>query len=113
MKEYEVLNRLSHPNIIKPITCFETSQEFVLILPLMKCSLDEYLEERNEQLSEIEVIKIIKMIVEGVDHVHRQQMMHCDLKLENILVNYDSSNMDITKLVIIDFGISKDLSNEK
>ena len=72
MKEYEVLNKLSHQNIIKPITCFETSQEFVLVLPLMNCSLDEYLEMRDEPLSEFEVIKMIKMIVEGVDYAHKQ-----------------------------------------
>ena len=49
------------------------------------------------------------MIAEGVHHCHNNRIIHCDLKLENILVNYDEDSMEVTELCISDFGLySKD-----
>ena len=33
-------------------------------------------------------------------------VMHCDLKLDNILVNYDEATLKITEICISDFGLS-------
>ena len=35
--------------------------------------------------------------------------MHCDLKLENILLNYDDSDMRIIEFHIADLGLALDL----
>ena len=36
--------------------------------------------------------------------------MHCDIKLENILVNYDADSKEITEIRLADFGLAVDLT---
>ena len=63
---------------------------------------------RKTPLSEDEVRSIFQMIVKGVDACHQKGIMHCDLKLDNILLNVDSSNK-ISDLCIADFGLSSEI----
>ena len=46
------------------------------------------------------------MIVEGIAYIHSMKIVHFDLKLDNILVNFDSQGT-ITDLRISDFGLSR------
>ena len=46
------------------------------------------------------------MIAESVSYLHSMNIAHFDLKLDNILVNVDSSGI-ITDLCISDFGLSR------
>ena len=36
---------------------------------------------------------------------HRKGVMHCDLKLDNILLNYDENTMQISEICVSDFGL--------
>lgn len=84
----------------------------VLVLPLMHCSLDEYLEKRSGQISEKEALDIFKKVAQAIDYAHRAKVMHCDLKLENILVKFNSTDMAITELCVADFGLAIDLNDQ-
>ena len=39
--------------------------------------------------------------------------MHCDLKLDNILLNYDENSMKITEICVSDFGLCSTRKNLK
>ena len=47
------------------------------------------------------------MIVRGVEHCHKGGLVHCDLKLDNILVDYDEKSMKLKDIRISDFGLCK------
>jgi len=64
-------------------------------------SLKEYL-LKNKYLAEKESQQILKQIVEGVYFLHCKQMVHWDLKPENIMF----SKCDHKEVKIVDFGIS-------
>ena len=69
---------------------FENDLIIVLVLPLMSMSLKAYMLQRVESpLQEPEVCRIFQMIANGIEYCHRQGVVHCDLKLDNILVNID------------------------
>ena len=71
----------------------------------MKSNLREHLLKCDNIPTEDEVKYIFRMIVDGVEHIHSKRLMHCDLKLENILVDYEeNSSMTINKVYIADFG---------
>ena len=105
--EERVMKSLDHPNVLKVNDMFESPQFLVIVMPIMKMSLLDYLKERQFQLSEEEARQIFAKIVDAVDHCHRNGIMHCDLKPDNILINYDDFDelMTITELCIADFGL--------
>lgn len=89
---------------------FEDEDHITIVMPLLKSNLKEYIKARKEPLSEEEAKAIFRMIADAVDHCHSNGIMHCDLKLENILVNYRSKSFKITDLCLTDFGLSSEMS---
>lgn len=85
---------------------FESPDTLVLVLPLMKSTLLDYLLKLGKHLNEDKVRDIFQKIVSAVNYCHQQGIMHCDLKLENVLVNYDDNTMDIQEVCVSDFGLS-------
>lgn len=56
-------------------------------------------------MTEREVIKYMKQIAEGVEFIHKQGIVHLDLKPENIMC----VNKTGTKIKLIDFGLARRL----
>ena len=61
---------------------------------------------------------IMRQLVDTVNFLHSKQIVHRDLKLENILLNYSTKeakdNIDVlhSELKLIDFGTATHISNE-
>ncbi len=47
------------------------------------------------------IAKYVKQILLGLDYLHTQQVIHCDLKAANILTNANN------QIKLSDFGVSK------
>ena len=56
LNESKILSKLTHPNIIKLIDFFDLELAIILVLPLMDCSLDKYLELQTTKISEKEAL---------------------------------------------------------
>ena len=67
--------------------------------------LFERIIDEDFELTEREVIKYMLQIVDGVNFIHKQGIVHLDLKPENIMcVNKTGS-----KIKLIDFGLARRL----
>lgn len=64
------------------------------------CNLSEYFKSK-EYIRESEIKYIIRQIVAGVKFLHQNNIIHGDLKMENIIINPFSN-----KVKIIDFDLS-------
>jgi serine/threonine protein kinase len=64
--------------------------------------LFDYISEKDH-LSEEEAAHFIAQILEGVDHFHSKNILHLDLKPENVMLQDRKSLL----IKIIDFGISR------
>ena len=111
-KEIEVLMRLEHSNIIKLYSYFATkdNNNIALIMEYLSGgTLRQYIKQhQNRKLAEYETRNITYQILQIISYCHKMNIIHHDLKPDNILFT-DNSH---TCIKIIDFGISS-LMNSK
>ena len=115
--EISILQRLFHENIIRLEDLKATLNHYYIIMEycnggsLNQC-LNRYKELYHRPFTEEIVQYIMKQVVSAVKYIHAQNIIHRDLKLDNILVNflnqadYDSVNMLKTGVKLIDFGFA-------
>ncbi|CAD8064456.1 unnamed protein product [Paramecium sonneborni] len=101
-REIHILKLLDHPNIIKYINTIETQMDINLIVEYGGSkSLRSYLKQfPNRKLDEDDAKLIFRQIVKAVDYCHSLNIVHRDIKLENILLK------DNNEIKLIDFGFS-------
>ena len=104
-KEIQILRKLNHKNIAKLIEVISTEKQILIVQELIEgISLREYYnnEIRNQKGISIHKESIFKkifyQIFSAMDYIHKKNIAHRDIKLENILLK---SNYEIK---IIDFG---------
>ena len=109
MNEVDVLKRLKHPNIIAYLENFFEGRALMIVMEYAQGgTMFSFLEEREGKLlDEDEIIRLFVQILLAIHHVHQRNILHRDLKTQNILLN------KTRKIVKIgDFGISKILSSK-
>lgn len=101
MKEvYEKIRKIESEKIINKIEYIEKERYEIIIYEYIEGeNLYNYIKKRKIGYEEIK--EIIKQIIEGIYELHKRNIIHCDLKLENILINKEK------KIKIIDYDISK------
>jgi len=70
-------------------------------------SLADEVNNCGGRIPEPEVRRYTRSIVEGLNHVHQNGFVHCDIKLQNILV------FDGGEIKIADFGLAKEAGERK
>ncbi|KAI8899953.1 kinase-like domain-containing protein, partial [Globomyces pollinis-pini] len=101
-----LLMRLNHPNIIKTFQVIETDEECYVVMEYAKGGeLMDFITV-NGKLSEKDARKIFRQIVAGMDYIHRSNVVHRDLKLENLLLSQDKD------ILISDFGLGRTFDGE-
>ncbi|KAH9328614.1 hypothetical protein KI387_000722, partial [Taxus chinensis] len=106
--ECDVLKRVKHRNVIKIISACFTLDFKALVLPFMSNgSLERWLHPHGEddcKLTLSDRLKIAMDIAQGMAYLHHYcfvQVIHCDLKPNNVLLGDDMTSY------IADFGIAK------
>jgi serine/threonine protein kinase len=86
-REAEMLKSMHHKNIVKIFNCFTLpNMQFVFIMEYLGGGeLLEYVSSRG-RLDEAEAKFFFTQIAEAVHYLHREKLIHRDLKLENILL---------------------------
>ncbi len=99
--EYKVANRVDHPYVrkchkLKKIRHIFKVKEMLLSMELF----DGKSLEESPTLSLVDVLLVFRMVASGLNAMHQQGLVHCDIKPNNILLDKSGS------IKIIDFGQS-------
>lgn len=98
--EINLLKALDHPNIIKVYETYKLKKRKAIVMEL--CSGGD-LYTRNPY-SEKQAAKIVKECLSAVAYLHSRNVIHRDIKYENIM--FESEQPD-ARVKLIDFGLSK------
>ncbi len=101
VKEAKNLEKLQHPHIIKVMELFEENSTAYYVMEYIDGgSLDDLIDNFNK-LSESQTIDYAKQIGSALEYMHSNNMLHLDLKPNNVMVRENGD------AVLIDFGLSK------
>lgn len=98
IEEARRLHKLSHPNIVKVSDVIETNGTAYFVMDYID---GKPLSRIDVPITESMARHYIDHILDALEHVHSNGVLHLDIKPGNIMI--DSSN----KAILIDFGASK------
>ncbi|XP_061395922.1 chromosomal serine/threonine-protein kinase JIL-1 [Musca vetustissima] len=64
------------------------------------CELSDYIVQHDEGMDELSCLHVIVQMLDALQHVHKRQFIHGDLKPENIIF----AGNDISETKLVDFG---------
>ena len=109
MDEIEILKNLDHPDIVRIMEFYNTEESYYIINEY--CPGGELFDQINKRFSETQIAVMFRQILSGLAYLHSNNIIHRDLKLENILIKEieksKETNEDLFVLKIIDFGTAK------
>ncbi|XP_070099798.1 myosin light chain kinase, smooth muscle isoform X13 [Equus przewalskii] len=107
-QEIGIMNCLHHPKLVQCVDAFEEKANIVMVLEIVSGGeLFERIIDEDFELTERECIQYMRQISEGVQYIHKQGIVHLDLKPENIMC----VNKTGTRIKLIDFGLARKLEN--
>ncbi|XP_068938664.1 myosin light chain kinase 3 [Petaurus breviceps papuanus] len=102
--EINIMNQLSHVNLIQLYDAFESKNSFTLVMEYVDGGeLFDRITDEKYHLTELDAVLFTKQICEGLHYLHQHYILHLDLKPENILCVNQMGN----QIKIIDFGLAR------
>lgn len=94
------LRKYPHPNLADMLDYFEDDEHYYIVMGLHGGGMDlfDYIELNDHGIPEHEIRRIFKQIALGVRHLHQHNIVHRDIKDENVVLGDDGG------LRLIDFG---------
>ena len=116
-KEFEIMKICSNNNnnSVKCYEYFNTKDKFVIIMELCDTNLSKFLLDKMEKdknyFNSIEIMNLIYPLNKTFLIMKKNNIIHRDLKLENILIKYDDKDKKKYTVKLTDYGCSKRLSS--
>lgn len=104
-REAQGAAKLSHPNIVNIYDVGKEENKHYIIMEYVSGETLKEKIQREGVLSQEEALSIAREIAEALEHAHRNDLVHCDIKPHNILVTEEG------RIKVTDFGIARAVSS--
>ena len=122
--EIVILQHLNHPNIVKFKEVKKSKKYFYIIYEYyngenLHKALEKYMQKFLKPFPEEIIQHFMKQIISAIKYIHEKDIIHNELKPENILLNYDNEedkeNFNLMKanIKLIDFGFALKINNSE
>ncbi|PZC76788.1 hypothetical protein B5X24_HaOG204105 [Helicoverpa armigera] len=103
--EVAILQNLSHPGVVNLERMFETPERIFVVMEKLKGDmLEMILSHENGRLTERITKFLVAQILVALKHLHEKNIVHCDLKPENVLLSTDE---EFPQVKLCDFGFAR------
>lgn len=106
-EEAQTLAKLDHPNIVRVIDVFEENETSYIVMPFIEGKTLENLVEKNGPLDYGLTVNYIGQIASAVGYIHKRNILHRDIKPDNIMITADNH------AILIDFGSAREFIQDK
>jgi len=104
-QEARAVARLSHPNVVSIYDIVVDEERIYLVMEIVEGKTLKDLIKERKKLSIAESLEIAGQIAAALSIAHGNQIVHCDIKPHNIILN------DEHEVKVTDFGIARAVSN--
>jgi serine/threonine protein kinase len=105
LKEPRLQAALDHPNIVRLLAAEKVDKVFFFVMEYVKGRTLERILQKEKVLDLALAVEYIRQVAAGVDHAHKNKIIHRDLRPSNIMVSEEG------QVKITDFGTSAWLAN--
>ncbi|XP_055593096.1 serine/threonine-protein kinase D1 isoform X2 [Uranotaenia lowii] len=103
--EVAILQNLCHAGVVNLERMFETPERIFVVMEKLKGDmLEMILSHQNGRLNERVTKFLITQILVALKYLHSRNIVHCDLKPENVLL---SSDNEFPQVKLCDFGFAR------
>lgn len=101
MAEAQILSRLSHPNVVRAFRLLELNGTAYLVMEYVcGSSLRDWV-RTNPNPSEAQLTQIFLSLLNGLEYIHREGLLHRDISPDNIMIRDSGSPL------LLDFGSAR------
>ena len=95
-KEYDIGVNLNHISLPKYIAFYE---DYIVMDFIDGKTLAELIQNKDPWLArEKNVIRLLRQLLEVIDYLHQHNVVHCDIKPDNIMITADNRNLMLIDL---------------
>ncbi len=105
LKEPRLQAALDHPNIVRLLAAEKVDKIFFFVMEYVKGRTLEKILQKEKTLEVPAAVDTIRQVAAGVEHAHKNKIIHRDLRPSNIMVSEEG------QVKITDFGTSAWLQN--
>jgi predicted Ser/Thr protein kinase len=104
--EAQTLARLNHPNVVKVVDTFAENNTAYIVMPFVDGLTLQQMVTQRGRLDYETTVNYIAQLTDAVDYIHRQNILHRDIKPDNIIITPHD------KAILIDFGSAREFIND-
>jgi serine/threonine protein kinase len=105
LKEPRLQAALDHPNIVRLLAAEKVDKIFFFVMEYVRGRTLEKILQKEKTLEVPAAVDTIRQVAAGVEHAHKNKIIHRDLRPSNIMVSEEG------QVKITDFGTSAWLQN--
>lgn len=105
-EEARVLSKIRHENIVRVETFFETNSTAYMVMHYeVGPTLEKYVVKNKVIVDDHFIIKVFDSLLNGVNVIHSNGLLHLDIKPANILIRHNENPL------LLDFGAIQSYQN--
>lgn len=113
LQEVDILRAICDAHVVQLIEVVVHKSNVNLVFEYMETDLESIIRGSSMPLSDLDIKCYMFMLLKGLEAIHSKNIIHCDIKPNNLLINADG------QLKLADFGLarcmtdpSRELSNQ-
>jgi len=107
-KELLILSQIEHENLMKYYITEEEHEFIYIAMDLAHSTLDKWIQNPGAEREFELLIKVCRDVTTGLKELHRQKIIHRDIKPHNVLIFLEETSLGtIPKAKLTDFGLSR------